>query len=134
MSMFENKTKPELEAGNYLVYTDEPGTVVSPGSGGGGGGGAVQTLNAHYDFDGEFYVLDTEVTFNELKAAFDAGADVHFKTVQEAEGYTLIQVCRMISLESNSHEEYPYYKAYFAYGSSAYELTAESPDSPMSMG
>ena len=36
--MFENKTKPELERGNYLVYTDEPDTVYdSPGGGGGGG-------------------------------------------------------------------------------------------------
>ena len=32
-------TKPELEEGNYIAYTDEPDTVVDAGSGGGGGGG-----------------------------------------------------------------------------------------------
>lgn len=34
-----NIPKPDLERGNYLVYTNEPDTVVdSPGSGGGGSG------------------------------------------------------------------------------------------------
>lgn len=33
-----NIPKPELEAGNYIAYADEPNTIVS-GSGGGGGGG-----------------------------------------------------------------------------------------------
>ena len=31
------KTKSELEEGNYIVYTDEPDTIVDAGSGGGGG-------------------------------------------------------------------------------------------------
>lgn len=35
MSVFDNKTKPELEAGNYIAYTDEPDTIVSAGGGGG---------------------------------------------------------------------------------------------------
>lgn len=33
------KTKPELEEGSYIAYTDEPDTVVDAGSGGGGEGG-----------------------------------------------------------------------------------------------
>lgn len=132
MSMFENKTKPELEAGNYLVYTDEPGTVVSPGSGGGGGGGTVQTLNAHYDFGGEFYVLDSEITFNELKSAFEAGAEVHLELVQEADAYTLVNTSRMQSWDSMTGD-YPSYKAQFLMGSELVELSAESPDSPMTM-
>lgn len=32
--------KPELEQGNYLVYTDEPDTVYDNAGGGGGGGAA----------------------------------------------------------------------------------------------
>ena len=56
MSKFDNKTKPELEAGNYLVYTDEPGTVVSPGSGGGGGGFTV--FNGVLADDGITVVVD----------------------------------------------------------------------------
>lgn len=34
-----NIPKPELERGNYLVYTNEPDTVIDSAGGGGGGGG-----------------------------------------------------------------------------------------------
>jgi len=134
-----NIPKPELERGNYICYADEPNTIVDNAGGGGGdegggGGGAVQVLNGHYDFGTEAYVLDSEITFNELKSAFDAGADVRLELVQESEQYTLVEVGRMESLESmeSSLEGYPYYKARFA-GSSTFELSAESPDSPMTI-
>ena len=36
-----NVPKPELDSGAYIVYTDEPGEILSPGSTGGGGGAVV---------------------------------------------------------------------------------------------
>ena len=123
MSTFDNKTKPELERGNYIVYTDEPNTVVN-----GSGGGAVQTLIADYDSGSDAYVLDTEITFNEIKAAFDAGYIIHLKLTRETELDSQVDVCRMISWDYYVDESEPYYLATFMFQGSPFLLRAESPD------
>lgn len=70
MSMFENKTKPELEAGNYIAYADEPNTVVS-GSGG--------IVFLEFDYDNGVYV--PKFTYNEAKTAFLAGNFLYVRGV-----------------------------------------------------
>lgn len=65
MIMFDNKTKPELEAGNYIAYADEPNTIVS-GSGGGGGGVAV--FRATAEQVGGNWVEVVDFTYNDIIA------------------------------------------------------------------
>lgn len=73
--------KPELERGNYICYADEPGAIVSPGSGGGGGGG-VAVFEANYDVEDERYV--PEFSYNDVKSAWNEGkiclAHLHYDT------------------------------------------------------
>ena len=118
-------TKPETEKGCYIAYTGEPNTVIS---GSGGGGGSVQTLNANYDADNDVYVLDTEITFNEIKSAFDAGFIIHLKLIRETELDSQIDVCQMVSWDYYVDESEPYYLATFIFQGSPFLLRAESPD------
>lgn len=69
MSIFENKTKPELEAGNFIAYSDEPNTVVS---GSGGGGGGIVYLQADPD-GGSPPKLVPQFSFNQVKSALESG-------------------------------------------------------------
>lgn len=75
MSMFENKTKPELERGNFIAYADEPNAVVS---GSGGGGGAVFLEADYVDRESP---LEPKFSFNDVKNALDAGKVVFIKYV-----------------------------------------------------
>ena len=58
-------TKPELEAGNYIAYADEPNTVVS---GSGGGGGVVVIESVFSD-----KAVEMLASYNELFGYFDSG-------------------------------------------------------------
>lgn len=125
--------KPELERGNFIAYTDEPGMVIS---GSGGGGGDVQTLHAHYELVGEIYVLDTVVTFNELKSAFDAGSTVHIELTQNGDDYSQVDVCQMVACTSyaSDNPDIPSdYIVSFFYQGSPFVLQAESPDDPLAI-
>lgn len=83
MSIFENKTKPELEAGNFIAYSDEPNTVVSGSGGGGGGGdGAVVYLQADPD-GGSPPKLVPQFSFNQVKNALSAGK---FAVIKSSDG------------------------------------------------
>ncbi len=75
MSMFENKTKPELERGNFIAYADEPGTVIS----GSGGGGAIVYLQADPD-GGSPPKLVPQFSFNQVKSALESGKFAIIKT------------------------------------------------------
>lgn len=97
MSMFENKTKPELEAGNFIAYSDEPNTVVS-GSGGGGGGGAV-FLEA--EFVDKSSPLVPKFSFNDVKNALDAGQVVFVKIIAGEEPQTDINYALVYHLAIN---------------------------------
>lgn len=84
MSMFDNKTKPELERGNFIAYADEPNTIVdSAGGGGGGGGGGAAFFMMHYDADLERNVA--EFTYNQVKEAFMAGQVPYVKLIYDQE-------------------------------------------------
>lgn len=61
--------KPELETGNYIAYTDEPGTVIN---GSGGGGGGIVYLQADPD-GGSPPKLVPQFSFNQVKNALSAG-------------------------------------------------------------
>lgn len=77
MSMFENKTKPELEAGSYIAYADEPNTIVS-GSGGGGG-----TVYLQADLDEGGVLLVPQFSFNQVKNALSDGK---FAVIKSSDG------------------------------------------------
>lgn len=72
MSMFENKTKPELERGNFIAYADEPNTIVDNAGGGGGGGGGSSICQLPYDYN---LISDDADKKAEQAAAFKEGID-----------------------------------------------------------
>lgn len=101
MSMFENKTKPELEAGNYIAYTDEPNAVVS-GSGGGGGGIAV--FNIEVDENG---VYNPTFTYNEVKEAVISGKTPFTKAVfTDPTGVTSYETSPIFNVADNASDSY----------------------------
>ena len=90
MSIFENKTKPELERGNFIAYADDPNTIVDNAGGGGGGGAAF--LLAPFGDSG----IEPQFSFNQVKAFVDANTPVFIKseTSNDEEGeIAILQVC-----------------------------------------
>lgn len=124
MSMFENKTKPELEAGNFIAYADEPGTVVS-GSGGGGGGGAV-FLDA--DFVELGSPLVPKFSFNDVKNALDAGQAVFIKwTMDSGAGQINVNYALVLQLVIDETPDDELYTVSATDGSNALTFSATDP-------
>lgn len=63
-----NVPKPDLERGAYIVYTDEPGEILSPGSTG-GGGAAFYEVEMNTD-TGE---MTLSATYSELLEKIESG-------------------------------------------------------------
>lgn len=125
MSMFENKTKPELEAGNFIAYADEPNTIVS-GSGGGGGGGTVYLMSSYED-----ELIVPEFSFKDVKDAVDNNSSVFVKQLifsSEDKNYTLnlMRVFEIDWSDSLSH-----YNVSVSLGSETFVFTASSQDETM---
>ena len=95
MSMFENKTKPELEAGNFIAYADEPNTVVS-GSGGGGGGGGGDA------YDVMFVVLPDDDVTNYQTTPFFKIDDVEISGFESMPADDLIIYAKTYSVNADS--------------------------------
>lgn len=125
MSMFENKTKPELERGNFIAYADEPGTVIS----GSGGGAAYLEL----DFDGlqePPYV--PQFTYTDAKNGIAAGKFVCARAVYSVGGlvpgdddtYNVIELLPVLTVFDNGEDSYNV-------TTMDYRFTASSPDATM---
>lgn len=125
MSMFENKTKPELEAGNYIAYTDEPNTVVS---GSGGGGGAV-FLEA--DEGGPDTPLTPKFSFNDVKNALEAGQAVFIKTVASEGMQTNMNYMLVYSLAMDETPDDEAYTVVASEGAGVFLFEATDPNATM---
>lgn len=109
MSMFENKTKPELEAGNFIAYADEPNTVVS---GSGGGGGAVY-LELNFDKSKEPPYIPA-FTYNDVRDNLEAGKFVFARSVYSVSGmipgddssYDVIEILPVQTAYDNGEDSY----------------------------
>lgn len=96
-----NIPKPDLERGNYLVYTDEPDTVYDNAGGGGGG--------AAFDLDYDSSQLDPYIptfTYNQVKNAIERGNFPFTRCVYSSEGYTHIEVYPIMSAIDNGDDSY----------------------------
>ena len=129
-----NITKPELERGNFIAYSDEPNTIVD-NAGGGGGGGEDLILELSYDADLEYYVLDTVITYNEVKAAFDAGKKIYYVAAYETEtgAEETIGILRGFNLIEQYGEVTNCFVSFTGPNSADYEFTATSLDDPLSI-
>lgn len=124
-----NVPKPDLERGAYIVYTDEPGEVISPGST--GGGGAV-FLDA--DFVAIGSPLVPKFSFNDVKNALDAGKAVFIKWTADS-GTGMYNVNYALVL-SQVVDETPGDEAYSVTafdGSNSLSFSATDPDDPMTV-
>lgn len=74
-----NIPKPDLERGNYLVYTDEPDTVIDSTGGGGGGGGVY--FDAEYDIESETPSYTAKFSYNDVKNSVESGKIVCLRSV-----------------------------------------------------
>ena len=118
MSMFENKTKPELESGNFIAYADEPNTIVS-----GSGGGAVY-LEAEYIVESETYT--PKFSYNDVKNAVEAGKIVFIRSAYSNDsGADLIETHPVNTVATYSD---PVEYAVFA---DRLRFTADDPDAQM---
>lgn len=124
MSMFENKTKPELEAGNYIAYTDEPNTVVDNA---GGGGGVVVYLDAEYDVESDTPSYIAKFSYNDVKNSVEAGNFVCLRTVYTDPG-SGTGIFEMRPVSGMQEESDPVGYSVFA---ERLIFTADAPDIPM---
>lgn len=99
-----NIPKPELERGAYIVYTDESGEVLSPGSTGGGG---VVFLEAEYNNEGDAAHYVPKFTYNDAKNAFLAGNFLYVRVVYSADNvYTHYESFAVDQLVDNGTDEF----------------------------
>lgn len=100
MSIFENKTKPELEAGNFIAYTDEPNTVVS----GSGGGGGIAVFNIDVDSNNTYIPT---FTYSEVKEAVISGKIPYTKAVYlDQKGLTFYVIAPVVELADNNSDSF----------------------------
>ena len=114
-----NVPKPELERGNYITYTDEPGEVLSPGSTGGG------VVYMELDFDSSQtppYI--PKFTYNEVMNSFVAGKFVCTRSIFTANGNNVVEVSPVQTVYDNGENEYNV-------STMEYRFTATDPDSIM---
>ena len=122
-----NVPKPDLERGAYIVYTDEPGEVLSPGSAGGGGAVFLEA-----DFVQIGSPLVPKFSFNDVKNALDAGQAVFIKWVLDS-GSGMVNVNYLLVIQLTI-DETPGDEAYSAVatdGSNTHSFSATDPDEPM---
>lgn len=97
-----NVPKPELDRGAYIVYTDEPGEVLSPGSTG-GGGNAVFIINV----DPDHRTYSPTFTYNEVKEAVISGKLPFTKAVfSEPTGATSYEISPIFNLVDNASDNF----------------------------
>lgn len=127
MSMFENKTKPELEAGNFIAYADEPNTVVS---GSGGGGGGIVYLQADPDEGG--VTLVPQFSFNQVKNALSAGK---FAVIKSSNGAGTTDFLYVETLEElpGDEENDPVYNVTARLGAGQITFTSNDPEKLMTV-
>lgn len=123
--MMTNVPKSDLERGAYIVYTDEPGEVLSPGS---TGGGAV-FLEA--DSAGLGSPLVPKFSFNDVKNALDADKAVFIKWTS---GEDALQIIIYSLVTQLSFDETPGNEAYSVIAETQgniYVFSATDPDATM---
>lgn len=64
-----NVPKPELDRGSYIVYTDEPGEIMPPGSTGGGGIAFYEV-----EMNADTGAMTLSATYSELLEKMESGA------------------------------------------------------------
>lgn len=95
-----NMPKPELEAGNFIAYTDEPNTVIS----GSGGGGGIAVFNIEVDENG---VYNPTFTYNEVKEAVISGKTPFTKAVfTDSTGVTSYETSPIFNVADNASDSY----------------------------
>ena len=128
MSMFDNKTKPELEQGCYIAYADEPNTIA--GSGGGGG-----MVFLDLDFDAlETPPYTPTFTYNDVKNNLVAGKFVCLRAVYTVSGvvpgddkpYDVVEVFPVYMIDDNREDAYDVM-------TTDYRFTATDPDEIMTV-
>ena len=126
--------KTEIDKAPYIVYTGKPDTEYN-GSGGGGGGGSDLVLELSYDADLEYYVLDTVITYNEVKAAFDAGKKIYYVQAYEDESGSeqIIGVLCGFNVYEQNGNVYQCGVGFVGPNSANYVFTASSLDEPLSV-
>ena len=80
-----NVPKHDLERGAYIVYTDEPGEVLSPGSTGGGGVAFYEV-----EMNADTGAMTLSATYSELLEKMESGA-VCYGVLSE-EGFVFMQL------------------------------------------
>ena len=115
-----NVPKPDLERGAYIVYTDEPGEVLSPGSAGGGG-----AVYLELDFDSSQtppYI--PKFTYNDVMDNLLAGKFVYTRSVFSASGNNVVEVSPVQTAYDNGEDAYNV-------STMEYRFTATDPDDIM---
>lgn len=100
--MMTNIPKPELEQGAYIVYTDEPGEILSPGSAGGGGAVFLELELDHSQTPP--YI--PKFTYNDVKNNLVAGKAVYTRSIYSFEGKNYIEVFPVQTAIDNGSNEY----------------------------
>ena len=97
-----NVPKPDLERGAYIVYTDEPGEVLSPGSAGGGGAVYLELETDHSQTPP--YI--PKFTYNDVKNNLLAGKFVYTRSIYSFEGQNFIEIFPVQTAIDNGLDEY----------------------------
>lgn len=116
-----NVPKPELERGAYIVYTDEPGEVLSPGSTGGGG---IVYLQA--DREAGSPLLVPQFSFNQVKSAFESGNLAIIKAADEI-------MTDYLYVENLTEVPGDVYNIIASYGVGEISFTSNDPDELMTV-
>lgn len=120
--------KPELEAGNFIAYADEPGTVIS---GSGGGGGGIVYLQADPD-GGSPPKLVPQFSFNQVKSAFNSGKFAVIKSSNGVDTTDLLYVETLEELPGDGEGD-PVYNVTARLGSGQITFTSNDPDKLMAV-
>lgn len=101
-----NIPKPELERGNYITYSDEPGTIYEPDSGDGGGeGGSLACFELEYDSSQLVPYVPT-FTYNEVKNAVENGGFAFLRSTNQTEGFDHIETFPVSDVTDNGIDTY----------------------------